>query len=204
MATGTAEPLGKDVFLRLLTTQLRHQDPLEPMDGMQFVTQLAQFTQLEQATSMNDRLDALVKVNTALNNYGAAGLIGKTVKVLGGALKLQETGGSELSYRLAGEAQEVIVQVSDKEGNVVRSIRPGPQPAGLQTVHWDGRDQDGNVLPAGEYLFSIAARDTIGGPVKSEQISSGVVTGVLYEGGVPYLLVNGGKVPAAELVSVSN
>lgn len=204
MAASGVEPLGKDVFLRLLTTQLKHQDPLEPMDGTEFVTQLAQFTQLEQTTSMNERLKELVAGNTALNQYGVANLIGKEVKVAGGAVSLAEGGSPELSYRLEGDAAEVTIQVSDGEGKIVRSLQAGQQASGMQSLHWDGRDQNGNALPAGAYQFEVAARDVEGGPVLSQQFSQGTVSRVLYEGGLSYLTVNGEKVPAANVVSVSH
>ncbi|MFQ5587614.1 MAG: flagellar hook assembly protein FlgD [Nitrospiria bacterium] len=202
MAATGVEPLGKDVFLRLLTTQLKHQDPLEPMDGTEFVTQLAQFTQLEQTTSMNERLQELVEGNTALNHYGVTGLIGKEVKVAGGAVSLAEGGSSELSYRLEGDANDVTIQVSDAAGGIVRSLTAGQQGSGMQSLHWDGRDQNGNALPAGTYQFEISARDADGGPVLSQQYSQGIVSRVRYEEGVSYLMVNGEKVPAANVLSV--
>ncbi len=203
METQRAEPLGKDVFLSLLSTQLRYQDPLEPMDGTAFVTQLAQFSQLEQTTNMSERIGDLVAGNDSLNNYGVTALIGQEVKVLGGSVRRGEVGFSELSYRLKEEAQEVIVQISDSTGNVVRTVRSGTQSEGVQSISWDGRDQEGNALPAGEYQFLISAKDALGGPIKSERFSSGIVTGVVYEEGVPYLRVNGQKVPASEVVAVN-
>lgn len=202
MEPKTVEPLGKDTFLQLLTTQLRFQNPLEPMDGMQFVTQLAQFTQLEQSSGMNARLDALVEGNASLNNFGATALIGKEVQVEGGIFSLEEGVSSDFSYQLTGDAQEVIVQVMDSAGNIVNTLNPGAQGAGIQTLTWDGRDTDGNRLSSGEYNFNVSARDIVGGPVASETFSRGLVSSVLYEGGVPYVIVNGGRIPAADVISV--
>ncbi len=202
MATTATEPFGKDVFLRLLTTQLKHQDPLEPMDGTEFVAQLAQFTQLEQSTSMNERLQELVQGNADLNQYGVTSLIGKNVKTLGGAVSLVESEASELSYQLEGDAQEVSIQVSNAVGKIVRTLQVGNQATGPQSIHWDGRDQNGTALAPGAYSFNVTARDIEGVPVSIKQFSQGRVSSVLYEEGVSYLMVNGEKVPATNVVSV--
>jgi len=200
-ATGT-EALGKDVFLQLLTTQLQYQDPLDPTDSTQFVAELAQFTQLEQSTETNEQLAQLVEGNASLNNFGATSLIGKEVQVEGGVFSLAEGTSSDFSYQLNADAQEVLIQILDSAGQLVTTLKPGAQQAGIQTVSWDGRDADGNALPAGDYSFDIAARDIEGGPVTSETFSRGFVSGVLFENGVPYVNVNGGKIPAASVISV--
>ncbi|WDT75332.1 MAG: hypothetical protein MPW16_18950 [Candidatus Manganitrophus sp.] len=75
--------LGADTFLNLLSVQLQYQDPLQPMDSMQFVTQLAQFTQVEKSVNMDKTLGTLTQYMASMNNYNAAGLIGKDVQVEG-------------------------------------------------------------------------------------------------------------------------
>lgn len=203
METSAAAPMGRDVFLRLLTTQLQYQDPLDPTDSTQFVAELAQFTQLEQTEKMNAQLTQLVEANALSNNFAATSLIGKEVEVEGGVFSLTEGTSSDFSYRLGEDAQEVIVQIMDDSGNIVTTLNPGSQLAGMQTVTWDGRDADGNQLPSGEYSFDVSGRDIAGGPVASETFSRGIVTGILFEGGVPYVNVNGGKILAANVISVS-
>ena len=195
--------LGRDAFLMLLTTQLKHQDPLAPMGSTEFVTQLAQFSQLEQMTGVNERLDTLVTGNAALTNYGATALIGKTVKVSGGSISLPADGGIDLSYRLAGEAAEVTIEIVDSGGKVVRILDAGGQAAGPRRVAWDGRDFDGNRLPEGRYRFNISAVDGEGKTVLSDRFGTGAVTGVVYEEGRPYLIVNEERVPAEDVVAVN-
>mgnify|MGYP000202217515 CR=1 FL=1 len=194
--------LGRDVFLQLLTTQLQYQDPLDPTDSTQFVAELAQFTQLEQTSEMNAQLTQLVEGNISLNNFGATALIGKEVQVEGGVFSLIEGSASNFSYQLSGDAEEVVIQIVDGIGDVVRILTPGAQQAGIQRASWDGRDANGNPLPAGDYSFNISARDLAGGPVESETFSSGIVSGVLFENGVPFVTVNGGDIPASDVISV--
>ncbi|VAX30419.1 Flagellar basal-body rod modification protein FlgD [hydrothermal vent metagenome] len=202
MADVGPEALGKDVFLQLLTTQLQYQDPLDPTDSTQFVAELAQFTQLEQTSEMNAQLSKLVEGNILLNNFGATSLIGKEVQVEGGLFSLVEGSASDFSYQLSGDAQEVVIQIVDGIGDVVRTFNPGAQQAGIQRASWDGRDANGNPLPAGDYSFNISARDQAGGPVSSETFSSGIVSGVLFENGAPFVTVNGGNIPASDVISV--
>ena len=204
MEVSGQQTLGKEAFLLLLTTQLKYQDPLAPLGSTEFVTQLAQFSQLEQMTGANERLDTLVTGNTSLNNYGATSLIGKEVKVTGGSFPFSNDGDSELSYKLEGDAKEVRLEIVDLNGKVVRFLDVGSQGEGLQTVLWDGKDFDGKTLPSGEYRFNISATDSEGETVLSDRFSTGIVTGVLYEDGSPYLIVNGDKIPAGSVVAVKD
>ncbi|MBN4054143.1 hypothetical protein JYT87_00370 [Nitrospira defluvii] len=199
-----SEPFGQDVFLQLLTTQLRFQDPLSPMSSTEFVTQLAQFTQLEQMTGMNATLSSLVDVNTSLNNFGMAGLIGKSVQVEGGAIPISKGTTPDLNFSLEEAAREVSIQITNSTGQMVRVLAVGAQEEGFKTLRWDGRDREGNLLPDGEYQFDLNAIGVNGESIATQTFSAGTVTGVAYENGSPYLIVNGSKVPASGVISVSN
>lgn len=199
---GGAKELGKDSFLRLLTTQLQYQDPLNPLESTEFVSQLAQFSQLEQMTTVNDTLGSLVQSNNSLNNYAVTGLVGKKVQVVGGRIPHLEGTSSGLHYRLEGDSGRVLIQVTDAAGEALRLIEAGPQKKGVWNIAWDGRDQDGNLLPSGEYQYSVSAVDSSGGPVSSTTYTSGRVEGVTYNDEIPYLMVNGENIPASGLVSV--
>jgi len=202
MAISNVDLLGKDVFMRLLTTQLQYQDPLAPMDSTEFVTQLAQFTQLEQMNGINETLGSLVNVNTSLNKYGAAGLIGREVQVEGKSVILSQDNQAELRYRMKQDAGTVSVQIFDEGGRVVRVLEGGPQKAGLQTLPWDGRDGNGNRLPEGAYSFDVAGTSLTGAPIEGTSFSSGRVTGVTYPEGIPFLTVNGIEVPASGVIAI--
>lgn len=199
---GGVKSLGKDSFLRLLTTQLQYQDPLTPMESTEFVSQLAQFSQLEQMTTVNQTLEGLVRSNTSLNNYAVTSLVGREVQLVGGSVPHIAETSSTLSYRLKGDAGRVVIQISDDAGSVVRVIEAGPQKEGVWNLSWDGRDHDRNLLPSGRYQYTVSAVDSFGAPVVSTTYSSGRVDGVTYNNGIPYLTVNGINIPAADLVSV--
>lgn len=204
MEVGPASAMGQDVFLKLLTTQLEFQDPLEPVGGTEFVTQLAQFSQLEQTTGVNDRLDKIVQGNASLNSYGATGLIGKEVQVSNGVVVLSKGTQPLLHFSLEGAAEKVALRISNDKGEVVRTLELGQTFGGLQSSRWDGRDANGLLLPNGEYHFDVTASGVNGNEIESGLLSAGLVTGVVYEEGAPFLIVNGEKVPGTSVVAVKN
>ncbi len=198
------ESFGRDVFLRLLTTQLQFQDPLEPMESSEFVTQLAQFSQLEKMTGMNETLNALVDVNTSLNNFGIAGLIGKSVQIEGGVVRISNGISPDIHYSLEAEAASVSIRITNAAGQVVRVLEAGAQKGGFQTLKWDGRDQEGHLLPDGDYQIDLTAIDINAEPIETQAFSAGTVTGVVYEDSTPFLIVNGNKVPASGIIAVDS
>lgn len=195
--------LGADTFLKLLSVQLQYQDPLQPMDSMQFVTQLAQFSQVEKSVNMDKTLGTLTQYMASINNYSAAGLIGKDVQVEGRSVPLREETPAILNYQLGGDAREVMIQISDEAGNVVRTIRAGAQPAGMQNVTWNGLDEQGNHLPDGTYTYEVSAADVAGAPVQAQTYTNGQVTGVTFENSIAYLMVNGARVPASGVLRIN-
>lgn len=195
--------MGEHAFLRLLTTQLQYQDPLNPMDNTQFVTQLAQFSQLEQSTDLNRRMDSSLDYLASLNTYGAAGLLGREVQVSGGGVALGSERPVSMRFRLDENAARVGVRMVDSAGATVRLIDAGARGAGMQTLSWDGRDGDGRLLPNGAYTYQVGALNVEGEPVGAATFTVGRVTGVSAEGGVVSLTVNGERVPASDVVAIA-
>lgn len=193
--------LGKDDFMKLLVTQLKFQDPLNPMENTEFISQLAQFSTLEGITNMGDSLGTITSYIQSLNNYNAAGLIGKKVKAYGNVVVFDGKETAELSYNLKDNASKVVVNIYS-HGKLIRTIEEHNKPAGVNTLLWDGRDSDGRLLPSGEYTFSVSATTKDGSNIVSETIEQGVVDGVVYENGIPYLLVNNSKVSMNNVLEV--
>ncbi|MFZ5861436.1 MAG: flagellar hook assembly protein FlgD [Nitrospirota bacterium] len=195
--------MGEHAFLRLLTTQLQYQDPLNPMDNTEFVTQLAQFSQLEQTTDLNQRMDSSLDYLAALNTYGAAGLLGREVQVSGNGVALGSERPASLRYRLDETAARVGIRVVDSAGSTVRLLDVGAQDAGSHTVSWDGRDGNGRLLPNGAYTYEVGAVNAASEPVRSAQFTVGRVTGVSTDNGVVSLTVNGERVPASDVLAIA-
>ncbi len=195
---GSVNELGQDVFIKLLTTELKYQDPLKPLDSTEFITQLSQFSALDQMRGVNMTVGGIAQSMTSLNNLGMAGLIGKEVQVVGATATLSDpTQPVTLTYHIDQAVRSIQVTIYNSAGDTVRILEEGGQVAGFGNVSWDGQDDHGNALPLGEYTFSVKAAGVDGRIVKSTPYMYGRVTGVSYEGGVPSLIVNGGSVPAS-------
>ena len=154
--------LGKDDFLQMLVTQLKFQDPLNPMDNTAFVAQLAEFSALEQMQNVNSTLQSTMMLNQSLNNTLITELIGKSVRALGDGLYLPSSGEVDLKYSLSQDAADVKIQILSREGVAVRTLELGAQSSGEQVIRWDGKDATGTPLDSGVYAYVLQAVDMSG------------------------------------------
>ncbi|MGA8017525.1 MAG: flagellar hook capping FlgD N-terminal domain-containing protein [Desulfobacterales bacterium] len=179
--------MGKDDFLNLLVAQLQHQDPLNPLDSTDFTAQLAQFTSLEQLNNINTNLESLQSYQAAIKNAQAVDLIGKTVEASGNTVVLKEDSEASLGFDLTQDVQYLSANIYGPQGNFVRTIEGGSLPSGRHTLEWDGRDQEGNRLSAGQYSYEILATDLDGEAATATPFISARVTGVNFDGQTPQL-----------------
>jgi flagellar basal-body rod modification protein FlgD len=165
-----------DTFLALLTTQLKNQNPLDPMESEQFTQQLVQFAGVEQSINSNKKLDQLVQLQTSNQLNGAVSYIGRSVEVVADQLML-DNGGAKITYGLDGKAAKTIISIVDTAGRTVRTLN-GETDAGRHEFAWDGRDTNGAELPDGVYNFSVVAVDADETTVDTVTASVGQVTGI--------------------------
>ena len=196
------EALGKDDFLKLLITQMQNQDPLSPMDNSQFLSQMAQFSSLEQMQNLNASFDQSMLISQSLNNSSAAGFIGRHVRAAGDGVALGATGSVELGYFLPSDAATVSVTVLDDQGREVRTLTADETTAGSHNIAWDGTDVDGSRVAAGSYTFKVSAKGADGVAIKGTSVVTGLVDGVTYQNGSAYLLVDGRQVSLSEVLEV--
>jgi flagellar basal-body rod modification protein FlgD len=162
-------------FLHLLTTQLKNQNPLEPLDTNQFTQQLVQFAQVEQQINMNTSLNTMIAMQKATQTSAALGFLGSTVTVSGDTAKMTN-GQAQWSFTGARPATASISIISPT-GETAYTGTFGVD-AGEQSFSWDGRGNDGKRWPDGNYKMSIAAKDSTGQNVSISTEVSGVVDGV--------------------------
>jgi len=197
--------LGKQDFLKLLITQLRNQDPLNPQQNYEFVAQLAQFSSLEQSVGINDRLDQLAQQNQGLQNSQVVQLVGKTATVKGSIVTLKGQGQTvPISFKTEGATKESTVVIKDQAGSTIRTLKVGPKAAGIVSVAWNGQSDTGLPQPAAPYQVTVTAKADNDAPVTLSQQTSGVIKSVSFDQGFPVLqLDNGVTAPVGDLVSVS-
>lgn len=199
--------MGKEDFLLLLTTQLRNQDPMNPMKGQEFAAQLAQFTSVEQLVNIKEQLGMQSSqsgmLSQSINSGVAANLIGRNVEAVGNGINLGFEGDAGLSFELQDPAKEVTVTIRNEAGNVVRTIEQTNLEAGDQQLSWDGLKDDGERAGAGAYTFEVEATDAEGNPVAAETFLSGRVDRITFGQDGILLWVGDTKIRMSQVKSVS-
>ena len=197
--------MGKDDFLRLLTVQLRYQDPLNPLENTEFIAQMAQFSSLEQLQNMNRSLEknmgAETQLRAAFENNLATSLIGKSVEVPTWEIDYDGEKSSSLAYRLGEGAQKGGLQILDARGQLVRQFEfDSASPYG--GITWDGRSDAGREVPAGAYRVLVYAEDAGGAPVGGDALKSVRVEAVRYGDQGAKIRVDGRELSLSDLRGV--
>ena len=143
-------------FLKLLTTQLQHQDPTAPLDTNQFTQQLVQFAQVEQQLATNSHLEKLIGVQETTQLTALTPLIGRTVEADSDKVALQD-GEARGSYTLRADATAVTLTIRDGAGRIVAQGQ-GETRAGRQEFSWDGALANGMTAPDGAYSVTVQAQ----------------------------------------------
>jgi flagellar basal-body rod modification protein FlgD len=145
-----------DRFLKLLVTQLKNQDPMNPMENAELTSQLAQMSTVEGITKLNDTMDGLTGMFRSSQVIQGAALVGRQVLAEGDVLTLGAAGAVG-GVDLASGADSVRVKVLDAGGATLRVLDLGAQEAGLVRFVWDGKDAGGNPMAIGQYSFAVEA-----------------------------------------------
>lgn len=174
-------------FLQLLTTQLKNQNPLDPLDTNQFTQQLVQFAQVEQQLKSNTQLETLVSLQKATQATQALGYVGQTVAIDGQTSKLTSTGAG-WSFNSPKPATATI-NILNSTGATVFSGTYALN-SGIQNFVWDGRNSSGVKQADGDYTLSITAKDATGQAVAVSTEIQGVVDSVDMSKSPPVLSVN--------------
>ena len=188
----------QDRFLKLLVTQMKNQDPLNPMDNAQVTSQMAQLSTVSGIDKINSTLKALTDSMSAGQAMSATGMIGHGALVPGSAMELRE-GKAIAGVEVPQGADSLQVQIKDGADNVVQTMQLSNQKPGVVQLAWDGLNDKGEAMPNGSYKISATA--VLGGESSAAKtLSFGMVAGVTPGSGGAKLDV--GKLGAFNLADV--
>lgn len=194
-----------ETFLSLLTTQMKNQDPLKPMDTNDMTKQLIDFANVEQNIGTNSRLDKLVQLQSAGTASTNLAYLGRTVAYEGDTFQYTEgMTQAPLGYELETSAKAVRVDILDSQGRIVRSMKGETAAGTKQTVDWDFKDDAGRAVQPGTYRLNIAPtgekKDDI---IKATTYTFGTVAGIgTSKDGETVLNIGASEVPLSKLTTV--
>ncbi len=195
--------VNQEVFMELMMAELQHQDPLDPMENQEFLNQIAMLTSVEQLRDANANLETLQLYQSSINNAQSVSMMGKTVKAAGDAFQYSGEGSVDLDFLLGTDAASGTVTIFDSEGYAVRTIELGNLDEGDQEVSWNGLNDDGSPMAAGEYTYKVSATDGDQNSVSAQTFIRGVVEGITFESGIPLLHVGSHKVTMGEVLEIT-
>ena len=194
--------MDSDGFLKLFIAQLQYQDPLNPSDPTQMVSQLAQLTQVEQSYNTVTALNNLLTAQNNTAAMSAVSLIGGTITATGSVNYFDGTNATSLKYSMPAATTSGTLSISDASGNTVRTVNLGALSAGSGTYTWDGTDGQGNKLSAGKYSFAVSGTDASGGTQTATTYTTGVADGVKFDNGAAYITIGPVSVLYSDITSV--
>jgi flagellar basal-body rod modification protein FlgD len=208
--------MGQDQFLNLLIAQLQHQDPLNPADDTQFVSQLAQFSQLEftqnstaAIASLANNMQAFMDMQSlqaqSITNASATPLLGKDVRVMEDSFQHSGMTTREFNISLMEGTKTGTVVIRDSEGRIVAEIPAEVEntKGGDTTVEWDGKDKEGNFVLSGKFTIEVVDSATSLKNV-GYAYQDGRVTGVGFSAAGASLTINGKQYGLGYLVHVND
>ncbi len=163
-------------FMTMLITQLKNQDPLNPMDNSQVTSQMAQLSTVSGIGQLNSTMSSLMSNFQSTQTLQASNLINHTVVVPGSSITLA-SGAAQFGVKLDAAASNVQAVIKNSAGNTVATMSLGSMPAGVSAIPWNGLTDSGTTAPDGQYSFSIAATNGKAA-VNSTALSVGTVTSV--------------------------
>ncbi|MBY0371873.1 hypothetical protein K2X33_14405 [bacterium] len=203
--SGPKDSMGKEEFMQLLMAQLKHQDPLSPMDQKEFSAQLAQFASLEKLTQIGSGIEKLENGMGEEAKLQALGMIGKHVKAAGAEVTIAEGKPVDIALNTEGGFRPLKVSLYSGDGKLVREMDVDPRTT-EKSLKWDGKSTDGDGVPDGIYQFRVSGLGPDGKTRNMDSMTAGKVIGVEMNEKRPMLLLetpNGQtKVEVAKIQSI--
>ena len=198
-----SQTLGQADFLRLMTAQLKNQDPFSPVDNTQMVAQMAQFSSVAGISQMNSTLTAIADKLGAGSASDALAYVGRTVLTQGNVAYGRSSGGIAGAVQLGDDASNVAVAIQDASGNLIKTLSLGPQDKGTVSFDWDGKTEAGEDAGSGPFTVTTYAQND-GTTVASQALVWAPVAAVsMPSNGETQLTLPGiGQIPVSDVLEV--
>lgn len=199
---GPKNKLDKDDFLKLFVAQLQHQDPLNPDDGAEMASKLAQFNGLEQMMNVNKNMERFIKGQTDTSAMQLIHYIGKDVNLDGGMIKIEGGKPTKPSIKLDVNAAASQMIVRNSSGVKVAEVDLGSMPTGTHEIEWNGKNNDNKPVGNGIYSFTIRAKSIDGQDLDIPLSTKATITGVDLHGDEPKVYTEYGSKPLDKIKSI--
>lgn len=197
--------MDKDAFLKLMLTQLKYQDPMNPLESHEMAAQLAQFSQLEQLSNIDESVKGLKTAQEPMSNYQALNFIGKSISAdTEKIIRNKGDNAHDLRFSLPQAAREVTVKVMDETGEVVKTVKATNLKRGENKLTWNGTKNDGYPAFSGNYTISVEGISEAGQKISGRTNFSGVVTGLNYSPEGPILMVGDQKIRLGDVKRIED
>ncbi|MGL4826165.1 MAG: flagellar hook assembly protein FlgD [Vibrionaceae bacterium] len=187
-STGQVE-LKQEDFLSLLSKQLANQDPFKPVENEQMIAQMASFATVNGIGQMNEQFGLLNAAMTSGKALQASSLVGQDVLVTGNQVFKSATGMVAGVVKLPQTLNDVVVRVQNARGELLKTFTLGNKEAGSHRIEWDGKDENGNLLPEGSYVMNAIGK-LDGKPQGLEMSTYANVNSVLFGNGDGNVMLN--------------
>ncbi len=193
--------LGKDDFMKLLLVELQNQDPTEPMDSEKILTQTSQLATLEATDKTNKALEELALSLGASQQFSMVSAIGKTADVGSNAIVLDEGTDTTFEMYFPDAINKGTVEITDVNGNVLKTLDVGTNPKGVYQFTWDGTNTAGNALDSGIYYASAKYTNPDGDSLTT-RMGAYPIESVKFDGGKTYVKLGSSYVELSEVKEV--
>jgi flagellar basal-body rod modification protein FlgD len=205
MRTVGNNQLGKDAFMSLLLTQMKNQDPTNPLKSHEMAAQLAQFTSLEKLHNINESVEGLRKDNQPNHNFQALSFIGKSITTDNSKISRVDTiSHHDVRFILGADAQKITMSIKDADGGVIRKLEFNGLKQGKNEINWNGMTEDGREAPTGDYTIAFEAVGSNGHKIAVETRTEGTISGVNFTPKGPQLMIGKQVVNMADVKSISD
>lgn len=190
-----------DMFLKLLTTQMQNQDPLDPMDTAQYTQQLVQYSQVEQSIEQTKTLKEMLAAFGTQNLMQASALIGAQVETSSATSGLSAATPAQWTWSATREVASMTGTIKDEKGKIIDTF-PIEASSAAGAFTWDGTTSGGKKVDPGLYTLELAGKDASGAAVTTTAHAYGKVTDVELDNGTVQMTINGLKVASSELLRI--